>query len=146
MAMSAPKVYSEMALEVMDIVAYLWPVSLAVTSAAALALIIGSPLRDPKFRSRLPFLLTSYAIPLLVLLVGTIFRYSGPPHSNWQSPPDWYGIPLGVVLIAHAALLVATPIIMKGARLRSLAILMPSVWLTLSSWFVAGVVIAGVGP
>ncbi len=143
---SAATVFSEMVLEVLDILAYLWPVSVAVTSAAVLALTVGSPVLEPTFRSRLRYLFLTYAIPIVVLLVGTTFRYNGPPHPNWEAPPAWYGVPLYAVLITHAAVLVVAPIIMRGARLRSMAILLPGAWLSLCCWFVAGIVIAGVGP
>jgi hypothetical protein len=144
--MSAATAFSFMALKVLGIVAHLWPISIAVVAAAVLAVTIGSPVRDPRFRYGMRFLFMTYAFPLLVLLVGTIFRYAGPPHPNWEAPPEWYGVPLFAVLVAHAIALVAAPIIMTGARLRSIAILLPGVWLSLCCWVVAAFAMAGVGP
>lgn len=145
MEISTATAFSRIAVGALDIVAYLWPVSMAVSVAAVLALTIGSPVKDPKFRSRLRVLFATYAIPPVLLLVGAIFRYAGPPHPHWEAPPDWYGVPLYAVLIAHATVLVAAPIVMRGARLRSVAILLPGIWLSLCCWFVAGISMAGVG-
>jgi hypothetical protein len=130
----------------LDVALYAWPVSAAVVIPALIALTVGSPFRDPVFRSRLSLMLTTYAFPLAVVAVGTIFRYDGPSHPSWVEPPSWYGAVLWSVILMHALAVISAPILMKGVRLRSAALVLPGLWLSLSAGFVAAIVIAGVGP
>jgi len=130
----------------LDVALYAWPVSAVVALPALIALTLGSPFTNPIFRGRLPLMLTTYAFPLAVVVVGIIFRYDGPSHPDWVEPPSWYGTVLWSVILMHALAVISVPIFMKGVRLRSVALVLPGLWLSLSAGFVAAIVMAGVGP
>ena len=134
--------------EVGEFLVYYWPISVAVFALGVAALTVRAPLRDPAFRRRLRLLAIPYAVPLLLLLIGTLFRYElhGPPHPNWREPPTWYFYLVLAPLILYAILLGGALIVMRGARLRSAAVLIPGVWLSLCAYFPAGFAVAGVGP
>jgi hypothetical protein len=110
------------------------------------AVIFGAPLRESTFRRKFSLLLATYAIPVVIIGVGAILRYDGPPAPGWAEPPAWRGAVLWAVVIAHVAAVVAAAILMRGARIRAVAVGLPGIWLSLSSGFVAAVAIGGVGP
>jgi len=116
----------------LDLAAYAWPISVGLVIVAVLALTVGSPFRSLTFRNHLSLMLATYLMPLI--------------QPNWVEPPPWRGAALWAVIVIHAVALVAAPALMKGVRLRSLAIVLPSFWLSLSAGFMAGIAIAGVGP
>ena len=126
----------------------LWPVSVVLVAVLALALTVKSPFRDPAFRRYVPVMFVTYGFPLVVLLVGTVFRYKWPAGnpSAYAEPPTLHVVALWTVIAAHAVALIASPIFMRGVRIRSAAIVLPGFWLTLSAGFVAAIAIAGVGP
>jgi hypothetical protein len=125
-----------------------WPVTLGMLGLIAVALTARSPLRNLYFREGLGQLAAVYLVPLIVLLIGTVFRYElhGPPHPNWREPSRWYGYVLYAVLVLHAIVLVGLLVSRKGSRVRSTAILLPSFWLSICAFLPAGFAIAGVGP
>jgi hypothetical protein len=135
-------------IEAGEFLVYYWPISVATLASGVAALTVRSPLRDPRFRGRLRLLAIPYAIPLLILLIGTLLRYElhGPPHPNWREPPAWRFHLLLAPLILYAVLLTGAVVAMKGARLRSAGVLIPGAWLSLCAYFPAGFAVAGVGP
>jgi steroid 5-alpha reductase family enzyme len=143
--LSASETFVTLASASVGVAIKLWPITLAILTIAVIALTVGRPLQDRAFRQRLPLLLITYALPLIVLIVGTIFRYDWTNHPTYVEPPYWYGLLLWGVVAIHGLTLIAAPILMARARLRSAAIVMPGFWLTLGAGFVAGIAIAGVG-
>lgn len=129
-----------------DLVIYAWPITAVIVLLALIALLIGSPFRNPKFRKWFPIILMTYIIPIVVVTIGAMFRYKGPTGQNWVEPPSWYGIVLYAVILFHAIMLISAAIFIKGLRARSIALLMPALWLSASAWFIASIAIAGVGP
>jgi hypothetical protein len=97
-------------------------------------------------RKGLRLILATYAFPVVFIIVGTVLRYDWVAHPIWTEPPDWHGVVLYAVLLLHAIALIAVTLVLKGMRLRSVAILLPGFWLSLSGGFVAGIAMAGVGP
>lgn len=130
----------------LDIVIYAWPLSLVLVVAALLAFFVGYPLKQPQFRRRLRVILPTYLFPIAVLFVGAVLRYDWQAHPKWVEPPDWHGAILWTVLIIHVVVILAITISSKSARIRSAAILLPGLWLSLSSGFMAAIAIGGVGP
>jgi hypothetical protein len=126
----------------------LWPASVLLVVVLVLALTVKAPFRDPAFRRFVPVMFVTYGFPLLVLLVGTVFRYKWPAGnpSVYVEPSALHVAVLWAVIAAHAVALIASPIFMRGVRIRSAAIVLPGFWLTLSAGFVAAIAIAGVGP
>jgi len=137
--------YLDLLLEMGEVVAYFWPISVGVFPIGVFALIVRSAHQDSPFRGRVRLLAVPYAFPPLVLLLGTVFRYNGPPHPNWREPPAWHGWLLFAPLVLHAVWWITASVRMKGSRLRSAAILLPSVWLTLCAFLLAGFAVSGVG-
>jgi len=121
----------------LELARYLWPVSVVILLAAVLAIAIRPPIRDPRFRKALPWIVATYAFPLAVLGVGTVLRYDGPPPPNWVEMPSWRGGVVWGVVIAHGLAAVALAIAHRGVRLRSFALALPGVWLSVSVGFVA---------
>lgn len=137
-----------MAVEASGLLVYLWPVSIAVLGLFLTALLAGAPLRDPRFRRSLRLLSITYLVPLAVLLAGTLLRYEahGPPHPDWQRPPEWFFYVLLAPVILHLLVLVGGFVAAKGFRLRALGVLLPGVWLSLCAYFIAASYVNGVGP
>jgi len=135
-------------LSALEFLVYYWPISVAVLASAVAALTVRSPLHDPRFRGRLRLLTLTYAIPPVILLIGTLLRYElhGPPHPNWREPPAWYGYLLWAVVIFHVAVLMGSLVAMRGTRLRAAGVLLPGVWLSVCAFIPAGFSVVGVGP
>jgi hypothetical protein len=125
---------------------YFWPVSVSVLSVSLVVLTVRPPFRDPRFRGRLWLFAISYGFPLVVLLIGTLLRYDGPPHPNWREPPAWRGWTLLGAMVLHVILSITSIVLMKGARVRSAAALLPAVWLSFCAYVPSGFGVAGVGP
>jgi predicted permease len=130
----------------LDIVIHAWPISLLLVLAALVALFVGHPFREPQFHSRVRAILLTYLFPVAVLSVGALLRYDWKANPKWVEPPDWYGGVLWGVVAIHVAVLLAIVIGSKSGRLRSAAVLLPGLWLTLSCGFMAAIAIVGVGP
>ena len=130
----------------LDLAIYLWPISLVIVLSACVALFAGHPLRQPQFRDRIRVVLLTYLFPVAVLVVGAVLRYDWKANPKWVEPPDWHGWVLWTVVIFHIVVLLAIAIASKSARLRSAAILLPGLWLSLSCVFMAAIAIGGVGP
>jgi len=88
----------------------------------------------------------AYAIPITVMVVGAVLRYDAPRELGYVEPPAWKAAVLCAGLVAHIGAFVARVVVLRGARIRAAAVVLPSIWLSLSSGFVAGIAIAGVGP
>ncbi len=129
----------------LDIAIYAWPISLVLVLAALVALFVGHPLRQPQFRGRIRVILPTYLFPIAVLIVGAVLRYDWHANPKWVEPPDWHGGVLWAVVIIHVVVLLAISMASKSARLRSAAILLPGLWLSLSCGFMAAIAIGGVG-
>jgi hypothetical protein len=142
------EVFGYLLVETWGFIRYLWPISIVMLALAVAALTVRSPVRNPRFRKALPWLAAFYVIPLSVVAVGTALRYElhGPPLPNWREPPVWYGYALWVPVVVHAAIACAVVIALKGARIRSLGLLLPGVWLSLCALIPSGFAVAGVGP
>ena len=125
---------------------YAWPITVVLIAGATTALVFRAPFRDPRFRRGLKLLLISYAIPVVIIVIGAVLRYDGPRAPAYVEPPVWRGIVLWSAILVHIAVLVAGVIFMRGARIRAAAVVLPGIWASLSSGFVAGIAIAGVGP
>src|SRR5262245_26900449 len=110
------------------------------------ALVASWRLRDQKLQKRALLFSIAYGIPVLILLIGTLLRYDGPPHPNWREPPAWRGWVLLVPLVLSLLLLVRAVVVMRGARLRSAAALLPALWLAICAYIPSGFAVAGVGP
>ena len=145
MASQAWQLFHQLAAHSLDLAIYVWPLSLAVLLAAAIALFVGDPFRNPHLRSRFPLLLITYVFPVVILIVGIVLRYDGPPHPHWVEPPLWRGVVLGGVIIVHALTLAVAAVLMRGAQIRAAAIMLPGFWLSLSCGFVSAIAIGGVG-
>jgi hypothetical protein len=130
-----------------ELLAHYWPITIAMLGLGVVALTVRSPLRDARFRRRLWILAIPYAAPLVILLIGTVLRYElhGPPHPSWREPPAWYGYALFAVILLQVIASVGFSMMMKGSRLRSAGILLPSVWLSFCAFLPAGLAVAGVG-
>jgi hypothetical protein len=129
-----------------EFLAYFWPISAAALIVAALSLSIRAPFRDSRFRKLLPLLAAVYAMPMVILLGGTLLRYDGPPHPRWQEPPAWRAYLLwGLVGVQVLLVLVG---IARGTsvRLRAAGALLPSIWLSLCSVYPAIFSVVGVAP
>jgi hypothetical protein len=136
--------FRELLLESFDLVIYVWPITLGVIAAALFAAFFGTSLLSAQFRSRLWLLVIPYVFPLVVLAVGAVLHYDGPGHPQWVEPRAWLAMLLAIVLFhIVAALAIAT--YLKGMRVRATALLLPSIWLTLSCGLVAAIAIVGVG-
>jgi len=138
--------FRELAKHSLDLAIYAWPISVVLVTLALVALFYGNPLAQAQFRRGLRIILPTYAFPLAMIIVGTLLRYDWIAHPTWTEPPDWHGAVLSGVLILHAIAIITVTLVMKGLRMRSAAIILPGFWLSLSSGFVAGIAIAGVGP
>src|SRR5262245_1330681 len=125
----------------LDLAIYAWPISLVVLGLAFVALTVGSPFREALVPSRMLWLVLTYGFPVVVAVVGAVFRYDGPPHPRWVEPPAWYGAILWGVIAIHGLAAISVPIFMKGIRVRSAALVLPGVWFSLSTGFVAGIAI-----
>jgi hypothetical protein len=130
----------------LDLAIYLWPISVALAVAAIAALTVGFPLRDVHLRRKFAIVVVPYAMPIIIMTIGAFLRYDGPPHPQWVEPPEWRGWVLSSALVANIVAVIAVVVVSQGARIRVAAAAVPSIWLSLSSGFVAGVAIAGVGP
>jgi len=143
----ALKYFFWLAVCVWDVMVHFWPISLAVFVAALASLVVASPFRNPHFRRVLPFLVVPYGIPIIILAFGTVFAYDlHGPHLEWREPPAWQGYVLWGLIGLHLATLVAAPLILKGARLRSAGVLLPGVWMSLCVLLPAASSISGVWP
>lgn len=125
---------------------YAWPVTIGMLGVGVIALTVHRPLWAPQLRARARLLAMPYAAPLLTLLIGTIFRYHGPPRPDWRAPPDWYTQLLHVPLALQIALVIGLIVWMKGSRARALGAVAPSLWLTLCAMSPASFAIMGMGP
>lgn len=123
-----------------------WPISLALAVGAVVACTFGSSLLDSRFRLGLKFIALGYAMPIAIIVVGAVLRYDVPREFAYVEPPIWRGVVLYAVLLANIVALAAAVKLMHGARVRAAALALPSIWITLSSGFMAGIAIAGVGP
>ena len=130
----------------MDLAIYLWPVSAVLAAIAIAAITIGFPLRDASLRHKLTFVLIPYAMPIVIMVIGAVLRYDGPPHPQWVAPPEWRAWVLWFAVLANILAVIAVVMLARGARIRAAAVSVPSIWLSLSSGFIAGVAIEGVGP
>jgi ABC-type spermidine/putrescine transport system permease subunit II len=144
--MTTWQAFQAMAFHSLDLAVYAWPISVALAVLAAGALMVGAPLRNQVFRRRLRLMLFTYVIPLVIVAIGAFLRYDGPRAPEYIEPPAWRGAVLWGAVVVHLAALIAAVTLMKGARLRVAAIVLPGIWLSLSSGFMAGIAIAGVGP
>ena len=129
-----------------EIVFHYWWISLLLVALAVAALTLGSPLRNPAYRSRAGTMALLYVIPFIILLVGVTLRYDHSISTNYREPPLWYGIALWAPVALYALFLVASIVFSKGARWRSGAFLAPGLWVSLCATVSAGFAIAGVGP
>jgi hypothetical protein len=138
--------FEAMAFHAMDLAIYAWPISAALAAAAICALAIGAPIRDQLFHRRLRLMLVTYVIPVVIMAIGAFLRYDGPPAPEYAEPPAWRVAVLWAAVATHIVAFIATVTLMRGTRIRAAAIVLPGVWLSLSTGFVAGIAIAGVGP
>ena len=129
----------------MDLAVWLWPVSAAIVVAAVVAFGIGVVRGNTPLRRTWAIVAAGYAMPILVIAIGAVLRYDGPPPPQWIEPPEWRGWLLWAVLAANVIAIIAVGILTQGARIRATIVALPSVWLTASSVFVAAMAILGRG-
>ena len=142
--MTTWQAFSYLALHSLEIASYYWEVSLLVACGTAVVIVVGAWTSDTKRRVWLALL--PYAAPILMVALGAVLRYDGPPHPHWVEPPAWRGLTLWVVLAANIAGVVAVAVFARGARILATGVAIPSTWITLSSGFIAAIAIGGVGP
>src|SRR5262245_29037543 len=111
---AAARFFLGLLIEMGEVIAYFWPISAGVSVIGVSALVVRFRRQDSPFRGRAWLLAVPYLIPALVLLVGTVFRYSGPPHPHWREPPTWYGWVLCAPLVLHAIWWITATVLMKG--------------------------------
>lgn len=129
----------------MDLAIHAWPITLAFGLSLVAALLVGSPLRDPQLRRRMRMLPLTYVIPILIVAIGAVLHYDG-PRPEWVEPPSWRIAVLYALVSAHLLAFLVAVVLMKGARIRTAAVVLPGIWLTLSTYFIAGIAIVGIGP
>jgi hypothetical protein len=138
--------FGYLALEAGEFLVYYWPVSVAVLVVGFVGFAARWHLRNPPIREHLLLLTIPYLMPLAVLLAGTLLRYDGPPHPNWREPPAWRGWVLFALVILNVILMAVAIVIMKRARVRSVAAFLPALWLSLCAYLPSGFAVAGVAP
>jgi hypothetical protein len=143
--MGTSEALQALAVESWRIVAYAWPITAVLFLAAVMALSVGLPLRNAAFRGRLMLPALTYIFPVVVLFLGALLRYDGPPAPAWVEPAAWRGIMVWVFVVLHVAALVAVTVLLRGARIRAAAIVLPGVWFTLVAGFLAIIAIVGRG-
>ena len=139
-------VIAEIATDTFEFALYFWPISLGMLVLGLVALGAAWHSRNQSLRKRPLVFLIPYGMPLVILLIGTLLRYDGPPHPNWREPPAWRGWVLLASLVLSLVFVVRGVVVMRGARLRSAAGLVPALWLAVCTYFPCGFAIAGVGP
>ena len=129
----------------MEFAAWLWPISLALAVAAVGAFCAGFIRGSVPLRRKWIVVLAGYALPVVVIAIGAILRYDGPPSPQWIEPAAWRGWLLWGVLVVNVLAVIAAAILIQGARIRATFLALPSIWLTTSSVFVAAMAILGRG-
>ena len=145
-AAEAARFFGYLALEAGEFLLYYWPVSVVVLALGLVGLAARWRMRDPPIRQHLLIFAVPYVVPLAILLAGTLLRYDGPPHPHWREPPAWRGWILFALVVLNVILVVAAVVIMKRARVRSLAAFLPALWLSLCAYLPSGFAVAGVSP
>jgi len=133
------------ALDASDLALWAWPVTAAVVLVALAGLVWGRPLEGSRFRALLPKVAATYLMPIALLAVGALLRYErhGPPSPEYEAPSAWFGFALWTPLVVHAVIVVVAVCLSTGVRVRTTAILLPSLWLSCCTLFPAGFAIAG---
>ena len=135
--------------ETLDVALWAWPVSLAFFALGLLGLLVPKLRRGGSLERRERQLISvSYLIPLAMLTVATVLRYDlyGPPHPNWEAPPDLFGLLLWAPFAIQLCLVLLIAGLAKGRRLVAVTATLPSVWLSLCTLLPGAVAISGVGP
>ena len=137
--------FEAIAIQTMAALITVWPFSLLVFTVAAVAFIAGAGASVKNSRARKWLLLAIYASPVLAMLVGALLAYDLPRGSAYDAPSAWRGLALWLPIAGAGACIIALILHTPGARIRSVALAVPGVWLTLCATMVAGMAIAGVG-
>jgi hypothetical protein len=124
---------------------YLWQVTAALITVAMAALLLPSLKKVPVRRRLIPLLL-SYVMPVAIIGIGAVLAYDGPRGGTYVEPPLWRGVVLWGALLAHVGILIGAVVLMRGARVRAAAVVLPGVWASLCTGVVSAFAIAGVGP
>jgi hypothetical protein len=122
-----------------------WPLSLVAFGVAAVGFVIGGGANSIRWPARRVLISAIYVLPLVVMLIGALLAYDGPRATMYEPPRAWKGLVLWLPVLSGVVCVAALAIRTPGARLRSLALAAPAVWLTLCATIVAGMAIAGVG-
>ena len=122
----------------------MWEVTVPVVVVAAILIVVGYRFRDATAKRRLWVSALPYIAPVVIIALGAILRYDG--GRPWVEPPQWRGDTLWVTLVANVVAVVAVTVFARGYRLLTFGVTAPSVWLSMSGGFMAGIAIGGVGP
>jgi hypothetical protein len=122
-----------------------WPLSLLACAVAAVAFIAGAGASVTNPWTRRLLMLAIYISPLIAMLIGALLAYDLPRGSAYEEPSAWKGLALWLPVLASGACIIVLLIGSAGARMRSVGLAVPGLWLTLCSTMVAGMAIAGVG-
>jgi hypothetical protein len=122
-----------------------WPLSFLAFAVAAVAFVAGANASVTNSRTRRLLILANYASPVIAMLIGALLAYDMPRGSTHEEPSAWKGLALWLPVLASGACIVVLIMRAPGARMRSVALAVPGLWLTFCSTMVAGMAIAGVG-
>ena len=122
-----------------------WPLSLLAFAVAAVAFIAGAGASVTSPQTRRLLMLAIYVSPVIAMLLGALLAYDLPRGSTYEEPSAWKGLVLWLPVLASGACVIVLIMRAPGARMRSVALAVPGLWLTLCSTMVAGMAIAGVG-
>ena len=137
--------FQEIATQTLGALITVWPLSLLAFTVAAVAFIAGGGVSVSNPRVRALLISATYALPVVAMLIGALLAYDAPRGAEYEEPSAWKGLMLWLPLLSCGACIVALAIRSPGGRMRSVALAVPGVWLTLSATMVAGMAIAGVG-
>ena len=124
-----------------------WPLSLLAFALAAVAFIggAGAGASVQSSWTRRLLMLAIYVSPVIATLIGALLAYDLPRGSTYEEPSAWKGLALWLPVVASGACIIVLTMRAPGARMRSVALAVPGLWLTLCSTMVAGIAVAGVG-
>ena len=143
--MQALQTFQAIAVQTLAALITVWPFSLLAFTVAAVAFVAGADASVKSSRTRKLLMLAIYVSPIMAMLVGALLAYDLPRASTYEAPSAWKGLVLWLPILGSSACIIFLAMRAPGARVRSVALAVPGLWLTLCSTMVAGMAIAGVG-